>query len=56
MIDDELRFREERADDLRTRDREREPRNRFRRPTRELAARDKFLVRLLGDQQSPRDR
>lgn len=46
VIDDETRFREELAECLRERDRQREPRERFRRPRRELAGRDAFRVGL----------
>jgi hypothetical protein len=46
VIDDERRFRDERAEALRDRDRQREPRGRFRRSPRELAARDAFRIGL----------
>jgi hypothetical protein len=47
-IEDEKRFREERAESLRERDREREPRDLrlFRRLRRNLAGRDAFQVGL----------
>lgn len=45
-IDDDQRFREERAEQLRERDREREPRS-FRRLRRDLAARDALRITLV---------
>lgn len=45
-IDDEYRFREERAEDLRQRDCEREPRARSRSARRVLASRDAFRITL----------
>lgn len=45
-IDDEYRFREERAEDLRQRDREREPRGRLRSARRDLAGQDAFRITL----------
>jgi hypothetical protein len=45
-IDDEYRFREERAEDRRRRDREREPRARSRSARRDIAGRDAFRITL----------
>jgi len=45
-IDDDQRFREERAEQLRERDREREP-QRFRPARRDLAARDALRIMLV---------
>jgi len=45
-IDESKRMAEERAEDLRERDRQREPRQRFRRLPRQLAGRDAFRVGL----------
>ena len=45
-IDDEYRFREERAEQLRQRDCEREPRARSRSTRRDLAGRDAFRITL----------
>lgn len=54
QLDDDQRFREERAEQLRERDREREPRS-FRRPRRDLAARDALRLTLVerGAAQEP---
>ncbi len=45
-IDEDQRFREERAEQLRERDRQREPRS-FRRLARDIAARDTLRIRLV---------
>lgn len=54
-IDDEYRFREERAEDLRRRDREREPRARSRSARRDLAGRDALHIRLVERKAAARD-
>ena len=46
-IDDEQRFRDERAEELRARDREREPRAPFRTARRDLTGRDALRITLV---------